>query len=650
MLFVLPFAAKRYDDLFRRDPAKALRLVGLLILPVGILPPIQYFMPNAVLFTIFGMPAAILLSPRSRWSARSCSRSCPYRLRGHGLGARRDLHLLHRRDRRRVARRASSPTRSGPRAAVLVADRAVHDHRRPAHHPQREFIQNDLSLVVAELREEMDEHERQQADPEHVPALQVDDIDFSYGPVQVLFDVGFEVRRGEVLALLGTNGAGKSTILRAIAGLGTPARGVVRLHGRTITYISPEQRVKLGIRILPGGKGVFPPMTVRENLEMAPSSTAATAPTATAASTGCSTCSPTCAGRQDQPAGSLSGGQQQMLALAMALLHDPEVLLIDELSLGLAPVVVQELLQVVERLKAEGMTIIIVEQSLNVALAIADRAVFLEKGQVRFEGPAETLRERDDLAPCRVPRDGGRLTRGRRPRSRASSSSTASVTGWSSACSRWASCSSTGRRGSSTSPSATWASSAPACSSLLVVKYDVPVLARRAIVALVVGTLFGAVIELDRDPPAVLRAARDRARRHDRRRPAVAAIARRVSRRSTCPAPGSRRAIGATCDVAGVRVTGAQLAILVVVPLVAVALGWFLNRTLVRRSVKASAENPDLARLAGHQPEDRVAVRVGGRRRSVDALDVADRRTDRARRRTSPRSARTRWCARSSPR
>jgi ABC-type branched-subunit amino acid transport system ATPase component len=104
------------------------------------------------------------------------------------------------------------------------------------------------------------------------------------------------------------------------------------------------------------------------------------------------------AARQDQTAGSLSGGQQQMLALAITLLHDPDVLLIDELSLGLSPVVVQELLTVVDRLKAKGTTIVLVEQSLNVALAVADRAVFLEKGQVRFEGPAAELAERDDLA------------------------------------------------------------------------------------------------------------------------------------------------------------------------------------------------------------------------------------------------------------
>ena len=261
------------------------------------------------------------------------------------------------------------------------------------------FIRNDFSLVVAELREEMEEHEKRRAEPEAVPAIQVVNIDFAYGPVQVLFDVGFEVHPGEVLALLGTNGAGKSTILRAIAGLGTPARGVVRLIGRNITYTTPEQRARLGIRILMGGKGLFPAMTVRENLEMAAfvyrserddyerriDRVLRALPDAGEGS------------GATRPS-TLSGGQQQMLALAMVLIHDPEVLAIDELSLGLAPVLVQELLAVIERLKAEGMTIIVVEQSLNVALAIADRAVFLEKGQVRFSGPAAELAERDDLA------------------------------------------------------------------------------------------------------------------------------------------------------------------------------------------------------------------------------------------------------------
>ena len=131
------------------------------------------------------------------------------------------------------------------------------------------FIRDDLAMIVNELREELDRARAAAADAENVPALQVSHIDFSYGQVQILFDVCFEVRKGETLALLGTNGAGKSTVLRAIAGLGTPSRGAVRHNGRSITYVSPEQRTRSGILLLPGGKSVFGDMTVRENLEMA---------------------------------------------------------------------------------------------------------------------------------------------------------------------------------------------------------------------------------------------------------------------------------------------------------------------------------------------------------------------------------------------
>ena len=131
------------------------------------------------------------------------------------------------------------------------------------------FIHGDLAMAVDEIREEDDDHRRRAADPDNVPVVQMNGVDFSYGNVQVLFDVTFEVGRGEVLALLGTNGAGKSTILRAIAGLNTPSRGVVRFNGRTITYASPEQRVRMGIVSLAGGEGVFPSMTVGENLTTA---------------------------------------------------------------------------------------------------------------------------------------------------------------------------------------------------------------------------------------------------------------------------------------------------------------------------------------------------------------------------------------------
>ena len=219
----------------------------------------------------------------------------------------------------------------------------------------------------------------------------------------------------------------------------------------------------MGIRLLPGGKGVFPQMTVRENLEMAAFVYRSDKEDLERRIAKVLELFPKLAERQGQAAGSLSGGQQQMLALAAVLLHEPEVLIIDELSLGLAPIMVQELLQVVERLKEGGMTIIIVEQSLNVALAIADRAVFLEKGQVRFEGAAQDLLERDDLARA--------VFLGTRGRLRVIATLFTRqlvfdgvVTGWSTACWPWASCSSTGPPGSSTSPSATSASSAPGSS------------------------------------------------------------------------------------------------------------------------------------------------------------------------------------------
>ncbi len=397
VLLVLPFVGKYYDNLYRRDPARALRFVGLLILPAAILTPVQFFMPNVVAFTIVGIPQLILLSIAFTMVQPVLQSVVPYRLRGMG-SALGSIYIFFIGATGGALLSGLLTDELGARTAVIVI--VVPSTIVGGFLILRgaSFIRNDLSLVVAELREEMAEHTRQQESPTEVPALQVADVDFAYGPVQVLFDVGFEVQRGEVLALLGTNGAGKSTILRVIAGLGTPGRGVVRLNGRTITYTTPEQRAKLGIRILLGGKGVFPAMTVHENLEMAGFIYRGDGADFRRRLDRAYELFPALSQRRRHAASQLSGGQQQMLALAMTLLHDPEVLAIDELSLGLAPLVVQELLGVIERLKAEGMTIILVEQSLNVALSVADRAVFLEKGQVRFSGPAAELAERDDLA------------------------------------------------------------------------------------------------------------------------------------------------------------------------------------------------------------------------------------------------------------
>jgi ABC-type branched-subunit amino acid transport system ATPase component len=259
-------------------------------------------------------------------------------------------------------------------------------------------IRHDLSLVVEELLEELDEHRKRAEEGVRTPVLQMVNTDFSYGPVQVLFDVNFEIHAGECVALLGTNGAGKSTILRVVSGLEVPERGVVRLNGRNITYVAPEQRARMGIMQLPGGKGVFQSLTVDQNLAISSRLAGGTHDEVDERVDDALALFPELAERRKQPAGSLSGGQQQMLALARVLMHKPEILLIDELSLGLAPVVVQRMLELVDQLKARGQTMLIVEQSLNVALAIADRAIFLEKGEVRFEGPAQELLERDDLA------------------------------------------------------------------------------------------------------------------------------------------------------------------------------------------------------------------------------------------------------------
>lgn len=227
--------------------------------------------------------------------------------------------------------------------------------------------------------------------------LLVRNLEVAYDHRQVLFDINIDVKEGEIVALLGTNGAGKSTLLKAIGGVVEADRGAVILDGRDITHAPPEEIAYLGISQMPGGHGVFGALTVAENLTLAGWTRWRDAASVTASTDDVMQMFPILRERKNESAANLSGGQQQMLALAMALIARPRVLLIDELSLGLAPVIVGELLPVVRRLAAEGTAVILVEQSVNVALTVAERAYFMERGRIRFSGPTSELLERPDL-------------------------------------------------------------------------------------------------------------------------------------------------------------------------------------------------------------------------------------------------------------
>ncbi|MEE2768857.1 MAG: ATP-binding protein [Actinomycetota bacterium] len=387
----------RFDRSWRADPTRTLRLIGVGIGVAGLLKPVQFFMPNVPLFVIAGLPSMILLTSSFAMVSPILQSIIPYRLRGSG-SALVTLYIFFVGATGGGLISFMFTDTWGTRVTVIVLTLPASVIGGWIMYRGARLLRNDLSLNVQELFEEQEEQRRRSDSEEPVPALQVNNVDFAYGPVQVLFDVSFQVAKGETLALLGTNGAGKSTMLRVISGLGIPRRGVVRLGGRTVTYTSPQLRTRLGIQQLPGGTGVFPDMTVDQNLVMGAYIHRSDRSDVERRVSRVMDLFPDLARRRGQQAGSLSGGQQQMLALARVLLHEPEVLLIDELSLGLAPTVVQDLLKLIEKLQEQGQTIVVVEQSLNIALAIADRAIFLEKGQVRFEGPAHELADRDDLA------------------------------------------------------------------------------------------------------------------------------------------------------------------------------------------------------------------------------------------------------------
>jgi len=229
-----------------------------------------------------------------------------------------------------------------------------------------------------------------------------------YGGNQVLFDVDFDVEEGEIVALLGTNGAGKSTLLRAISGTQEAADGAIIVDGRNITHMPPHEIAARRVVHMPGGKGVFPGLTVEENIRLG--TWLAEAGDVARLTADAYALFPVLEKRKNQQAAMLSGGEQQMLALAQAFMAGPRLLMIDELSLGLSPAMVGELLEKVKEIHRRGTTIIVVEQSVNVALNLAKRAVFMEKGEVKFAGPTADLLQRPDILRSVYVKGTGALT------------------------------------------------------------------------------------------------------------------------------------------------------------------------------------------------------------------------------------------------
>ncbi|MFN2465606.1 MAG: ATP-binding cassette domain-containing protein, partial [Candidatus Dormibacteria bacterium] len=268
--------------------------------------------------------------------------------------------------------------RRGIEVPSLLADRRVEDPDSPldavhaADHKHKTMVVDEDAILVCH------------------------GIDVAYDSVQVLFGVDLQVKRGEVVALLGTNGAGKSTLLKAVSGLVATARGTITFDGEDISNCTPTRAAQRGIVQVPGGRGIFPTLTVADHFTLAGWLLKDRAELEAAREKVLNSF-PRLRDRYQQLAGNLSGGEQQQLAVGMAFVARPKMLIIDELSLGLAPLVVEQLLEFVREINAGGTTVLLVEQSVNVALTVASRAYFMEKGEVRYEGAAADLLERGDI-------------------------------------------------------------------------------------------------------------------------------------------------------------------------------------------------------------------------------------------------------------
>jgi ABC-type branched-subunit amino acid transport system ATPase component/MFS family permease len=384
---------KRGEEQFRKDPAKVISNAGTFLTAAVVLIAVGAMMPVfALMFAFFaaGTLLVALLTPGlaistmsivdAKWRPHLAALSGIFQAAGSILGV---FFLSGIYTRYGIGGALVALVVPGVAGALVIRS-------------ARTLITADLDRMIDEILE-AEEIKQIVATGGRLPMLACREVDFSYGQLQVLFGVDFTVDDGEMVALLGVNGAGKSTLLKVVSGIGLPSRGSVRFRGQDITFLDAERRLRLGITQIPGGRAVFGPMTVVENLRSFGYTMRSDKKRLDESIEHCLEAFPRLAERRNSQAVTLSGGEQQMLGLSKALMLRPRLLLIDELSLGLAPVIVAQLLEMVRRINQDGTAVVLVEQSVNVALELAEHAYFMEKGEIRFDGRSRELLERDDL-------------------------------------------------------------------------------------------------------------------------------------------------------------------------------------------------------------------------------------------------------------
>ena len=224
--------------------------------------------------------------------------------------------------------------------------------------------------------------------------LKVNDLKVNFGGIEAVKGISFEVNEGEIVTLIGSNGAGKSTTLRTISGLVKPADGSIEFEGTNITKVNSSTIVKMGITLCPEGRRVFPDMTVLENIKIG---AYLRNDDLKEDIERCYRLFPILKERSKQLAGTLSGGEQQMLAVARSLMSRPKIMMLDEPSLGLAPLVVRDIFSILKEINSEGVTILLIEQNANMALRIADKAYVLETGKIVMSGTGRELLENEKI-------------------------------------------------------------------------------------------------------------------------------------------------------------------------------------------------------------------------------------------------------------